>query len=251
MSNETSRTAESSASCSCSVTVLSFRSRSASSSRAYASVRRAESRAGASGESGDASKVGRCKRSRHKLCPARGLAVVSTSSPPPSYTRRTPRTRPRGREPPPRRSIARARRGRARAGPCGGGRGQRAGEGAWASSETAPAGPREEGSRFETHHAASESMFPLGTRERVPAGGMPPRGLGDRRDGALLARTEECARAGLVPPDGKRSHIIYETERARRFVGTDRRSSSRPSSPATRHGTAFLSQERRVSTRRP
>lgn len=121
----------------------------------------------------------------------------------------------------------------------------------WASSETAPAGPREEGSRFETHHAASESMFPLGTRERVPAGGMPPRGLGDRRDGALLARTEECARAGLVPPDGKRSHIIYETERARRFVGTDRRSSSRPSSPATRHGTAFLSQERRVSTRRP
>ena len=67
MSNETSRTAESSASCSCSVTVLSFRSRSASSLRAYASVRRAESRAGASGESGDASKVGRRKRSRHRI----------------------------------------------------------------------------------------------------------------------------------------------------------------------------------------
>ena len=56
----------------------------------------------------------------------------------------------------------------------------------------------------ETHHAASESMFPLGTRARVPAGGMPPRGLGDRRDGALLARTEERARAGLVPPPRKK-----------------------------------------------
>jgi hypothetical protein len=51
-------------------------------------------------------------------------------------------------------------------------------------------------------------MFPLGTRERVPAGGMPPRGLGDRRDGALLARTEECARAGSWEPivDRRRGH---------------------------------------------
>ena len=49
-------------------------------------------------------------------------------------------------------------------------------------------------------------MFPLGTRARVTAGGMSPRGLGSRVPRRLLARAEECdARApGLFPRNEKR-----------------------------------------------
>mmetsp|Transcript_8935 Transcript_8935/g.37521 ORF Transcript_8935/g.37521 Transcript_8935/m.37521 type:complete len:203 (-) Transcript_8935:1441-2049(-) len=138
-------------------------------------------------KSGDAS--GRAT----ELYPARGLAVVSTSSPPPSYTRRTPRTRPRGREPPPRRSIARARRGRARAGPERGEpprlrerRPRRARFSAKSCANVCRSGRRE-----------TRAVWG-GSGRRRGRGGEHHRGRGPRRAGGGLGHkpTGSCARGG-------------------------------------------------------
>ena len=214
MSNETSRTAESSASCSCSVTVLSFRSRSASSSRPYASVRRAESRAGASGESGDASKVGRCKRSRHRIMSRSGsggrLDVKSTTVleayAPHAPSRTIASASAVHRASPPGPSTCRSLRGREGS---AGGRGR--------DRRVPRRHPRDRGRKGRVSRRTTRRRNRCSRSERASAcrrGACRPAVSGTAGTGRSGARTEECARAGVVPPDGKRSHILRNRARA-------------------------------------
>ena len=141
-------------------------------------------------------------------CPARDRAVGPTSGRPPA-ARRAPPTRPRGREHPPRRSIARARRGRARAGPCGGGGTGSAGGGrreATCEFRDGTRGRKGRGRKGRARDAPRGVGIDVPTRNartRDGGGHVPPRSRGPR---GLLARAEECdARApGLFPRNEKR-----------------------------------------------